>query len=179
MGLLIAVIVPNATVWSADLAPADGSAILTIAGKIEKTNRAAFDEFEDPFTNYHDQKFESAAEFDLAMLEALGMKEVEVNYEAWPRPVTLAGPRLTDVLAAVGADPTRLTIMALDGFAVELTAKDLAREDWIVAIKQDGAYMGLGERGPSWVVFDPGEDKSITEEEEMTWPWAAFFMNVE
>jgi len=165
--------------WAADLPPASGQAILTVTGKIEHPNRPPFDEFEDPFTNYHDRKFDKAAEFDLAMLEGLGMHEVEVNYEAWPRPIRLAGPFLADVLEAVGAEPGLLTVLALDGFAVELTKQDLAGEDWIVAIQLDGEYMNLGQRGPAWIVFDPGEDKSITADEEGTWPWAAFFMQVD
>jgi len=68
--------------------------------------------------------------------------------------------------------------VALDGFAVDMSSEDLNREDWIVAIKQDGAYMSVGQRGPAWVVFDPGDDKSITPEEEGSWPWAAFFIEI-
>lgn len=164
---------------AADLAPANGQVVLTIVGNIQNSNRPAFDEFSDPFTNYHEKKFENAAEFDLAMLESFGMHEVEVNYEDWPRPLLLAGPRLKDVLDAAGAEPSNLTVLALDGFASNLSADMLASEDWLVAIKLDGHYMNIGQRGPAWVVFDPGEDKSITAEEEGTWPWAAFFIEVE
>lgn len=161
-----------------ELSPAEGPVVLTIAGNIDNTNRPSFDEFKDPFINYHERPFEKAAEFDLPMLEALGMHEIEVNYEGWPAPVRLAGPRLNDVLDAVGAEPEAMVVLALDGFAVDFTDEDLNSEDWIVAIKQDGDYMSLGQRGPAWVVFDPGEDKAITAEEEGTWPWAAFFIEV-
>lgn len=163
---------------AADLSPATGQVMLTIAGNIENTNRSAFDEFDDPFIKYHDRKFEKAAEFDLAMLEGLGMHEVEVTYETWPHPIRLAGPLLADVLGAVGAEPEDLMALALDGFAVELTKEQLEQEDWIVAIKLDGEYMGIGQRGPVWLVFDPGEDGSVTAEEEGTWPWAAFYFEV-
>ncbi len=164
---------------AADLSPASGQVILTVVGKIEHTNRPPFDKFADPFINYHERTFDKAAEFDLAMLEALGMHEVEVSYEDWPRTLRFAGPRLKDVLDTVGAEPKVLTVLALDGFASELSEEILASEDWIVAIKLDGDYMDIGQRGPVWVVFDPGEDKSITAEEEGTWPWAAFFMQVD
>ncbi|MGI9505289.1 MAG: hypothetical protein ACR2RE_19795 [Geminicoccaceae bacterium] len=176
---VFAVFAQFGTALAADLSSAEGQVVFTVVGKIEKTNRAGFDAFEDPFTNYHDRKFDNAAEFDHAMLEALGMHEVEVNYEGWPRTIRLAGPLLSDVLVAVGADPDVLTVLALDGFAVELSKEDLANETWIVAIQLDGSYMNLGQRGPVWVVFDPGEDKTITAEEEGTWPWAAFFMQVD
>ncbi len=179
LAIITAGLGPFGSGLAADLPSTSGQVVLTVAGKIENTNRPAFDEFEDPFTNYHDRQFDEAAEFDLAMLEGLGMREIEVNYEAWPRPIRLAGPLLVDVLDAVGAEPSQLTVLALDGFAVELSAEDLARETWIVAIQLDGHYMNLGQRGPAWVVFDPGEDKTITADEEATWPWAAFFMQVD
>ena len=163
---------------AAELTAADGPVVLTIAGEIENTNRSSFDAFKDPFINYHERPFEKAAEFDVTMLEALGMHEIEVSYEDWPEPVNLAGPRLKDVLAAVGAEPDEMVVLALDGFAVDFTGDDLDKEDWIVAIKQDGEYMSVGQRGPAWVVFDPGDDKAITAEEEGTWPWAAFFIEI-
>jgi hypothetical protein len=177
--VIAAMVGPVGSGLAADLPSASGQVVLTVAGEIENTNRPAFTEFDDAFTNYHDRKFDNAAEFDLGMLEDLGMREVEVNYEAWPRPVRLAGPLLKDVLDAVGAEPSQLTVLALDGFAVELSAEDLASETWIVAIQLDGELMSLGQRGPAWVVFDPGEDETITAEEEGTWPWAAFFMQVD
>lgn len=164
---------------SAQLEAAGGQAVLTIVGNIAHSNRPGFDEFEDSFIKYHERRFEKAAEFDLAMLEAFGMKEIEVNYQDWPAPIRLAGPALDDVLAAVGADPTAITMLALDGFAVELSEDVLSKEDWIVAIKRDGKYLGIGQRGPAWIVFDPGDDKTITAEEEGIWPWAAFFIEVQ
>ncbi len=164
---------------AAELPPAEGQAVLTIVGNIQHTNRPGFDEFEDPFINYHERTFQKAAEFDLVMLEALGMQEIEVSYEDWPRPVRLSGPRLEEVLNAVGAEPETMTAVALDGFAVEMTGDDLDREEWIVAIKLDGKYLDIGQRGPAWIVFDPGDDKSITPEEEGTWPWAAFYIELQ
>ena len=163
---------------AADLSPAEGPVVLTIVGEIENTNRPSFDAFSDPFINYHERTFDKAAEFDVSMLESLGMHEIEVNYEDWPGPVQLGGPRLSDLLEAVGAEPEAMVVLALDGFAVDITSDALAKEDWIVAIKQDGGYMGVGQRGPAWVVFDPGDDKSITAEEEGSWPWAAFFIEI-
>ena len=163
---------------AAELSPADGPVILTIVGEIENTNRPFFDAFRDPFINYHERSFEKAAEFGASMLEALGMHEIEVSYEDWPEPVLPAGPRLDDVLAAVGAEPEALAVLALDGFAVDIESDSLAKEQWIVAIRQGDVPMGLGQRGPAWVVFDPGDDKSITAEEEGSWPWAAFSIEV-
>lgn len=164
---------------AADLPPATGPVILTISGNIEQTNRPPFDEFEDVLTYFHERSFDKAVEFDRAMLEALGTHEVEVNYEEWPTTFRFEGPYLSDVLELVGANPTMLTVVALDLFASEISKEDLGSHDWIVALKRDGEYLRLGQHGPVWVVFDPGPDKEITAEEEGTWPWAAFYIEVE
>ena len=55
--------------------------MLTVAGDIANTNRAAYDENSDVFFRYHEQAFDRAFEFDLAMLEGLGMTEVRIEYE--------------------------------------------------------------------------------------------------
>lgn len=164
---------------AADLPPATGPVILTISGNIEQTNRPPFDEFEDVLTYFHERSFDKAVEFDRAMLEALGTHEVEVNYVEWPTTFRFEGPYLSDVLELVGANPTMLTVVALDLFASEISKEDLGSHDWIVALKRDGEYLRLGQHGPVWVVFDPGPDKEITAEEEGTWPWAAFYIEVE
>ena len=164
---------------AADLPPATGPVILTVSGNIEQTNRPPFDESEDVLTYFHERSFDKAVEFDRAMLEALGMHEYEVNYEEWPEAILFEGPRLSDVLELVGAKPTMLTVVALDLFASEISKEDLGNHEWIVALKRDGEYLRLGQHGPVWVVYDPGPDKEITSEEEATWPWAAFYIEVE
>ena len=58
--------------------------MLTIAGDISNANRAAFDETTDTLINYHDKTFEKAADFDIAMLESLGMHEAQFSIERWP-----------------------------------------------------------------------------------------------
>ena len=80
-----------------------GPAVLTIVGPLNETNRGPFDEFEDAFFKYQERRFDKAAIFDTGMLEALGIHEVAVSYNKWPRPFRFEGPWLKDVLAAVGA----------------------------------------------------------------------------
>ncbi len=101
--------------------------------------------------------YDRAAAFDVAMLEALGTVRATIKAEPWPRAIALEGPRLADVLAAAGWNGAKVNAVALDGFAVEITAQDLAAHDWIVAIRGDGEYLGIGGRGPVWIVYDvPG-----------------------
>jgi hypothetical protein len=156
-----------------------GPVVLTVTGKIEKTNRPAFDELQDVFFNYHQRKFTNAFEFDREMLEALGTTRGALVYAAWPKPVSIEGPLLRDVLSKTGSQGSMIRITALDGFAVELSPDDLEKQDWIVALKADGRYLNIGQRGPIWVVYAPRDGKPATAEDEQRWPWAAFLIEVE
>jgi hypothetical protein len=157
-------------------APA-GAAVLTVAGNVSQVNRPPSSKFEDPFFAYHERSFDKAFAFDLAMLEGLGMHRATIAYEGWPRPVEIEGPLLRDVLAAAGAAGGPATMVALDGFATELSASDLAAANWIVAIKKNGRHLGIGQRGPAWVLYAPNGGNAAPED-EARWPWAVFLIEV-
>lgn len=167
-----------ATAASADLAKPSGTVVLTIGGAVSESNRAASNMFDDAFLSSHEYSFTKAVAFDIAMLEKLGMVTTRVKAEPWPRAVTFEGPRLRDVLAAAGWTGKTITTVALDGFAVEISAADIAAKDWILALKADGAYLGIGGHGPSWLVYGVAGGKA-TAEDESQWPWAVFYINAE
>ena len=176
-GLLV--LLSGYSLQAAELGKPTGPVVLTIAGNIDASNRGAFDKNKDSFLNYHDKTFEKAVEFDITMLEALGMHEIALGIEGWPVHATVEGPRLKDVLAAAGASAKEVTIVALDGFGSQISAEDIERLDWIVGVKADGNYLGIGERGPLWVVYDYSDGRPLTMEDEQRWPWAAFYIEVE
>ena len=155
-----------------------GQVVLTVAGAIGATNRGPYDDFEDGFFKHHERKFDKAATFDLAMLEGLGLHAVTVAYDKWPRAAHFEGPWLKDVLAAAGASGKDVSVLALDGFATEISAADLAAYDWIVAVKRDGRYLDIGQRGALWIVYARRDGKAIGAEDEQRWPWAAFLIEV-
>lgn len=164
---------------SAADAPAPvGSTILTVAGNISQVNRPPFDRFEDTFFAHHERSFDKAFAFDLAMLGALDTHRASIAFAGWPRPIQIEGPLLQDVLAAAGAAQGTVTLVALDGFATELSPSQLAAEDWIVALKKNGRYLGIGQRGPTWVLYARRDGKPATEEDEGRWPWAVFLIEV-
>lgn len=155
-----------------------GAVVLTVTGAIEKTNRGPFDESRDSFFAYHEKEFDRAAAFDRAMLEALGTVRVTIDYPGLAAPLNLEGPRLADLLATVGAAGRSLSVMALDGFVSEIAAEELESLEWIVALKRDGRYLGLGQRGPLWLVYRRKDGTPLTQEDELRWPWAAFFVEI-
>ncbi len=156
-----------------------GQVVLTVAGAVTVTNRGPLDEQEDGFFKFHDQTFERASAFDIPMLEALGSVSISVTYDKWRETVRLEGPRLTDLLKATGAAAgSGVFAQALDGFTAEISAEELAAQNWIVALKRNGEYLGIGGRGPVWLVYDPPNGASITDEDEGRWPWAVYFIAV-
>jgi hypothetical protein len=163
---------------AAELGQPAGQVVLTVAGAVGATNRGPYDDFEDGFFKHYDRKFDKAATFDLAMLEGLGLHEVTVSYDKWPKPFRFEGPWLKDVLAAARAAGHDISVLALDGFASEISAADLAAYDWIVAVKRDGRYLDIGQRGPLWIVYARRDGKPIGEADEQRWPWAAFLIEV-
>ncbi len=153
-----------------------GAVVLTIAGNVTNTNRSAYDEKRDVFLKYHERAFDNAFAFDRAMLEALGVVEIRIEYEDWGGPITFSGPRLADVLKAAGCRGGPLATLTLDGFGTEISAAEVEARGWVLATRADHRPHDIGGRGPLWLIFDPPGDRPATEEEEFMWPWALFFI---
>ena len=168
-----------ASASAADMEVPAGAVVLTVAGNIANTNRPSYDEDRDLFFKYHDRAFGNAFVFDRAMLEGLGIVEIRIEYESWPDPMTLSGPRLADVLKLAGCRSGPLTALALDGFGTEISEAEIEAHDWVLATGANGRPLGIGGRGPLWLVFDPPGDRPATEQEENMWPWAVFFIECE
>ena len=163
---------------AADLPNPAETVVLTIGGAVKYANRGAPDHFAASFLKTQEYDYTKAAVFDVPMLEGLGMVKATIKAAPWPRAVTLEGPRLVDVLMAAGWVGTKITMVALDGFAVEVSAADIVAREWIVGIKADGTYLPIGGRGPVWIAYQvPGGQG--TEEDEARWPWAVFYIAAE
>lgn len=165
---------------AADLAQPKGPVALTIHGKIANTNRGALDDFEDAFFKFGNVSFDRAAQFDVAMLEKLGMKTLSVKYDTWPKAYKFEGPLLSDVLEAVGATGQTIKVYALDGYGAEIPLSELRQYPVLLALKADGRYLGLGGRGPTWVVY-PRDDKhpALKSHDDAKWVWSALRIEVE
>lgn len=157
---------------------AKGPPVLTVIGAVSESNRSAFDAFDDAFLNFHGKEFEKAFVFDRAALEALSQVSVTARAEGWPKSVVAKGPLLKDLMDAAGVPPTaQIALMALDGYVAELESADRAGKEWVLAIEVDGKPLGVGGRGPAWLLHDTG-DGAVTEEEEAQWVWSVFLIEV-
>jgi hypothetical protein len=164
----------------AELAAPQGPVVLTVVGDVANSNRGPMDPAVDRFLEYHSQKFDKAAAFDLQMLEGLGMEARSFKLEGLPGVQELEGPPLDAVLKAAGAQPGQISILGLDGFEVQFDDKTIEAHDWIVAVKRNGAYLGIGGFGPAWVAFSPAAaDQVATDDENQMWPYQVFLIRVD
>ena len=150
-----------------------GPVILTVAGNIGAGNRPPYDEKRDVFFKYHKRAFDRAFAFDRAMLESMGVRRIRAS---WAGPKTVSGPLLADVLKAAGCRGRALDALALDGFRFKLSEANVDEREWVVATRADGRPLGIGDRGPLWLVFDPPGDRPATAKEIGFGPWALFFI---
>lgn len=126
--------------------------VLTVTGNVAKPNRGPVDPFEDAVFAHLDVKFDKGFTFTLADLKALPQKTVKVRYPEWPREIEAAGPSIADVLKAAGAEGKKILVQAIDGYAPEFTGEDIARDKMILALSAEGKALGLGGRGPLWLL---------------------------
>lgn len=113
----------------------EGRIILTVTGRIENTNA------------------DGRAVFDRAMLEALGVSEL-VTRTAW----TNGRPRFGGVLArklieAVGAGGEIAVARAINDYRVEIPLSDFEEYPVLLALKLNGSYMRVRDKGPIWVIY--------------------------
>jgi len=178
--LLFAVVIAAALpARAAELATPAGPVILTVHGKIGHANRGPFNAFDDAFFKSGDVSFDRAAVFDRAMLEKLGMHSLTVKYDSWPKPYKLEGPLLRDVLKAAGATGTLATVYALDGYGAKLPLAELEQYPVVLALKADGRWLGLGGRGPAWVVYPRDQYPALKSQDDAKWVWSAIRIEVE
>lgn len=92
-------------------------------------------------------------QFDLAKLQALPQSEIVTSNPWVDKPHKYRGPKLADMLAAVGADGKTVTLTALNSFQVRIEWDQIAKYDPILAWEDDGAVMKVRDKGPIWLML--------------------------
>jgi hypothetical protein len=182
IGRLLAVVLVLAfgtTAHAQSLKAPTGPVILTVTGRIVQTNRGPFDEVNDALFKNQQVRFERAASFDLAMLEALGTRTVTADYPQGGPLRTFEGPLLRDVLKAVGATGRVVRVAALDGYFQEIDIQELEQWPVLLAVRQDGAYLALGGFGPTRIVYPRRDVPALADRNDEKWVWAVVHIDVE
>ena len=135
------------TAIAAEAPKPTGEVILTVKGAIENQNPAG------------------VYEFDMAMIKALPVVEVDTS-SPWTEGVArFKGVALKDVLATVGAKGVVLSAAAINDYAVEIPVVDADVNGAFVAYEMNGAEMSVREKGPLWVLY-PFDGKPELKAEE-------------
>lgn len=154
------------------LAAPKTTVLVTVVGNVAKTNRGAYDETRDVYFKHLNLPFTKAAAFDYGMLTALKQHMVKTDFPMGGKVRSFSGPLLADVLAAAGATGTTATITAFDGYAAELPIADIAKFGVILALAEDGKPFGVGDYGPTWVIFPRADNPALKGRNDDGWVWA-------
>jgi hypothetical protein len=109
--------------------------ILTISGEI--TNKNVGD----------------TAQFDRAMLEKMGMVTIETTTPWYKGPMKFEGVPMEKLMADVGAKGQHVVAYALNDYTTEIPMEDFSKHHPILALKRNGEYMPVKDKGPLFVVY--------------------------
>jgi hypothetical protein len=71
----------------------------------------------------------------------------------WNTSARFSGPRFTDVLAQLGAHGSKVSLIAIDDYKVDLSMADIERYQPILALSMNGERLPPRGRGPFWLMF--------------------------
>ncbi len=117
--------------------------ILTISGKIGVTNK------------------DGTAQFDRAMLESLGLVTIETASPWYEGKVKFEGVSLDKLMKQVEAKGDRISVIALNDYATEIPMADFKKYNVILALKRNGEYMPVRDKGPLFIVYPYDSDPEL------------------
>lgn len=132
---LLLTILSSASAQADTLSPPQGKIVLSITGNIDSKNT------------------ETAAVFDLPMLESIDGRSATMETPWTTGAITFDGPLLRNILAEVGAHGTVLRIRALNDYSADVPIEDAANYDTILAVRMDGKLMSVRDKGPLFLIY--------------------------
>mgnify|MGYP005987666061 CR=1 FL=1 len=136
----------NVPVWADDLGAAQGEVLLTVSGAIEVTNA------------------DGVAQFDLAMLEALGNTVIDTSTIWTDGTQSFQGVPLNALIDHLGIKGENLRAAAINDYAVEIPTSDAVAGGPIIAYRLNGDLMSVRDKGPLWIVYPYDLDQEYRSE---------------
>ena len=148
LGVFLALGCTLPSVAVADLAGPTGRVILTVSGSIQNTTNG------------------TQADFDLALLESLGLKEV-ITETPWTNgPVAFQGVLVRDLIAKLGASGQHMRAVALDDYRIEIPLSDFEKYDAVLATRREGEPMRVRDKGPIWIIYPWTDHPELQNDED-------------
>lgn len=117
--------------------------ILTVSGKITVFNDG------------------NTAKLDRDMLEALGQASFTTSTPWYDAPVTFSGVPMVKLMQAVGARGETVVAAALNDYETKIPISDFAQFGVLLALKRNGEYMPVREKGPLFIVYPYDSDAEL------------------
>lgn len=121
--------------WAGELSRPAGKVLLTLSGNIENTNE------------------EGKAVFDLESLEKLGLVSFQTTSPWYDGRTTFTGIPLQKLMDYVGAKGSVVKVTALNDYTTEIPLSEFKKYNVILALKINGEYMRVRDKGPLFVVY--------------------------
>jgi hypothetical protein len=122
-------------VWAGEIPKPTGKVVLTLSGNIKNTNESG------------------KAVFDLASLEKLGMVSFQTTSPWYDGRTTFTGISLQKLMDYVGAKGSVVKVTALNDYTTNVPLSDFKKYNVILALKVNGEYMRVRDKGPLFVVY--------------------------
>ena len=143
VGAFVAFVGIIGAAYAATLAAPTERPVLTITGKIGVTNK------------------DNTAQFDRPMLESLGMVAIETTTPWHEGKVKFEGIPVDKLMKQVGATGDRVVVTALNDYTTEIPMEDFAKYKVILAIKRNGEYMPVRDKGPLFIIYPYDSDPEL------------------
>lgn len=123
---------------------------------------------------------DGAARFDRTMLEALGVRQLATS-TAWTEGRTeFEGVLASDLLDAVGAEGSGVLATALNDYSVSIPLDELRRYPVLLALKMNGKYLKIMDKGPIWIVYPRDQNRELQDSlTDKKWVWQLRELHVE
>lgn len=158
LGLAVAAFVAGPAMTQAQddrrLATPDGPVILTVSGNISNANAG------------------QAADFDMEMLEGLGLMTLRTSTPWTDGTQVFRGVLIRDVLAAAGASGKTVRAVALNDYSYTIEISDFHSFPVLIATDLNGDRLRIRDKGPLWIIYprdDYAELRSNDVDYKMVW----------
>jgi hypothetical protein len=92
-------------------------------------------------------------DFSVRQLEAMGTATVETSTPWHNGKVRFEGVPLRRLMEHVGASGKTAAVFALNNYRTEIPLSDFTHYSVILAMKKDGTYMPVSDKGPLFIIY--------------------------
>jgi hypothetical protein len=103
----------------------------------------------------------NTAQFDREMLEMIGLQTITTANPWYDGKVRFEGVSMDKLMTLVGAKGTKVTAIALNDYVSSLPIEDFKKFNVILAMKRDGEYMEVRDKGPLFIVYPYDSDPQL------------------